>query len=98
MHISIGSLCHWRNAAVCLLIHIGLANVYHGLDGDVFTPAASPTADYILYLGRIIEPKGLHLAIEAVRKYNADNPQRTIKLKIAGKHYGRQGYILERAH
>lgn len=63
-----------------------VANIYHGLDPTSFQPLKNPTNDYIAYLGRIIEPKGVHLAIQAVRTYNktADSP---LKLRIAGKHY-----------
>jgi glycosyltransferase involved in cell wall biosynthesis len=63
-----------------------IANIYHGASSTAFRPAAEPSNDYIAYLGRIVQPKGVHLAIKAVRKYNktATVP---IKLKIAGKHY-----------
>ena len=63
-----------------------VGNVYHGLNIDDWTPNYEPAGDYVAYLGRIVEPKGVHYAIEAVKKYNqtADKP---LKLKIAGKHY-----------
>lgn len=63
-----------------------VANIYHGIGPNDFKPIKSPKSDYIAYLGRIIEPKGVHLAIKAVRMYNktAKNP---MVLKIAGKHY-----------
>jgi glycosyltransferase involved in cell wall biosynthesis len=54
--------------------------VYHGIDLTRFQPHLQPNNDYIAYLGRIIEPKGVHLAIAAAKKAN-------VKLKIAGKHY-----------
>ena len=63
-----------------------VANIYHGLDLNIFKPVENPTNDYIAYLGRIIEPKGVHLAIEAVREYNM-TAKTPLKLKIAGKHY-----------
>lgn len=63
-----------------------VGNIYHGLGQTRFTPNYKPAGEYIAYLGRIIEPKGLHLAIEAVKQYNASSGQK-IKLKIAGKHY-----------
>jgi len=63
-----------------------VSNIYHGIDPDVFTPATNPTGDYIAFMGRIIQPKGLHLAIAAVRRYNK-TAQTPLKLKIAGKHY-----------
>lgn len=61
-------------------------NVYHGLSADLFQPLAKPTDDYAAYLGRIIEPKGVHLAIQAVQTYNKTATQK-LSLKIAGKHY-----------
>lgn len=63
-----------------------VGNVYHGLPDADLSPVASPAGDYVAYLGRIIQPKGLHLAIEAVRRYNA-RAAWPLKLKIAGKHY-----------
>lgn len=55
-------------------------NVYHGLAPGDFTPNYNPAGDYLAYLGRIIEPKGLHLAIAAAKKV-------CLPLKIAGRHY-----------
>jgi glycosyltransferase involved in cell wall biosynthesis len=64
-----------------------IGNVYHGLNTSNFTPYINDTErDYIAFIGRIIQPKGLHLAIEAVNKYN-QTADKKIKLKIAGKHY-----------
>jgi glycosyltransferase involved in cell wall biosynthesis len=63
-----------------------VGNVYHGLSDDQLTPADDPAGDYVAYLGRIIQPKGLHLAIRAVQAYN-QVAERPLKLKIAGKHY-----------
>lgn len=63
-----------------------VANIYHGLAGQDFYPEPNPTNDYVLYLGRIIQPKGVHLAIKAVQDYN-QHAARPLKLKIAGKHY-----------
>lgn len=63
-----------------------VANIYHGLDQDALKPVSKPTINYVAYLGRIIEPKGLHLAIQAIREYNAKSDEK-LKLKIAGKHY-----------
>lgn len=63
-----------------------IANSYHGLDLEQFRPVEHPTADYVAYLGRIIEPKGVHLAIAAVRAHNHTAAQ-PLTLKIAGKHY-----------
>jgi len=63
-----------------------LANIYHGVDDTKFQPNYAPSGDYVAYLGRIIKPKGVHLAIEAVQQYNKTATQ-PLKLKIAGKHY-----------
>lgn len=63
-----------------------VANIYHGLTPDLYTPTVKPTGGYIAYLGRIIEPKGLHLAIRAVKGYNR-TAKTKLQLRIAGKHY-----------
>lgn len=63
-----------------------VGNVYHGLPENELHPLQNPTNDYIAYLGRIIQPKGLHLAIQAVKQYN-QTAKSPITLKIAGKHY-----------
>jgi glycosyltransferase involved in cell wall biosynthesis len=63
-----------------------IGNVYHGLDENLFQPNYYSKTKYLAYMGRIIEPKGLHLAIKAVQKYNANHKQQ-FNLKIAGKHY-----------
>ncbi|HVI69249.1 MAG TPA: glycosyltransferase, partial [Magnetospirillaceae bacterium] len=57
-----------------------VANIYHGLDPKKFRPVANPRGDYVAYLGRIIESKGVHLAIAAAKRAG-------VTLKIAGKHY-----------
>lgn len=63
-----------------------VGNIYHGLHKDAYSPEPNPGDDYIAYLGRIVEPKGVHLAIDAVKRHNA--AQNTgYSLKIAGKHY-----------
>jgi glycosyltransferase involved in cell wall biosynthesis len=56
-----------------------VGNVYHGLSKDKYR-LEEQKQDYLLYMGRIIKPKGVHYAIELAKK--AD-----LKLKIAGKHY-----------
>lgn len=63
-----------------------VGNVYHGIDDARLAPLDNPANNYVAYLGRIIQPKGLHLAIQAVQQYNktSDTP---VTLKIAGKHY-----------
>lgn len=63
-----------------------VGNVYHGLDPERFQPIPKPTDDYVAFLGRLIEPKGAHLAIAAVQEYNQHTGQQ-LKLKLAGKHY-----------
>ena len=64
-----------------------IGNIYHGLNKVDFKPYTDNSdRNYIAFLGRIIEPKGLHLAIEAVNKYNKTATKPLI-LKIAGKHY-----------
>ncbi|HEX6462652.1 MAG TPA: glycosyltransferase [Candidatus Saccharimonadales bacterium] len=63
-----------------------VGNIYHGLSEAALQPQYQPANDYVAYLGRIIESKGVHLAIEAVKHYNRTTRQ-PIKLKIAGKHY-----------
>lgn len=64
-----------------------VGNVYHGLSEPDLLPIQKPTGDYIAYLGRIIQPKGVHLAIQAILRHNQANPTRPLILKIAGKHY-----------
>jgi glycosyltransferase involved in cell wall biosynthesis len=63
-----------------------VGNIPHGLPKDLFTPCYQPKGNYVAYLGRIIEPKGVHIAINAVKKYNQTAKQ-PLALKIAGKHY-----------
>jgi glycosyltransferase involved in cell wall biosynthesis len=63
-----------------------VANIYHGLNETAWQPAANPTGGYVAYMGRIIEPKGVHLAIDAIKLYNK-TAAKPITLKIAGKHY-----------
>lgn len=62
------------------------ANIYHGLPKNLYQPNFAPTGDYIVYMGRIIQPKGLHLAIAALIKYK-ESTSKKLKLIIAGKHY-----------
>ncbi len=53
-----------------------VANIPHGIDPNTFTFNATPQ-DYFLYLGRVSEDKGVHLAIAAAQKAG-------VKLIIAG--------------
>ena len=64
-----------------------LATIYHGLNEQEYTPNYGPGGDYVLYMGRIIESKGVHIAIEAIKTYNQTHLGKPLKLKIAGKHY-----------
>ncbi len=64
-----------------------VGNIYHGLHDDVYRPVARPTGNYIAYLGRIIESKGPHLAIDAIKAHNSAHPNAHHTLKLAGKHY-----------
>lgn len=66
------------------------ATIYHGLDTERFSPKLDVESDYVAYIGRIVEPKGVHLAIDAVKRYNELSEAR-LKLKIAGKHYAGHG-------
>lgn len=60
------------------------ANIYHGVDTSIFGYNPTP-GEYLLYLGRITEEKGVHLAIEAAK--TVDMP-----LYIAGASYPLEGY------
>lgn len=76
-----------------------VANIYHGVDQHELKPGAPAAGRYVAYLGRIIEPKGVHLAIQAVRRFNvAVRPEQRVRLRLAGKHYAGQkdGYWRER--
>ncbi len=61
-----------------------IANIYHGVDTRTFAFNPFPE-DYFLYIGRITEDKGVHLAIEAAKA--AD-----VSLIIAGPSYSEEGY------
>ncbi|HET7528941.1 MAG TPA: glycosyltransferase, partial [Candidatus Saccharimonadales bacterium] len=63
-----------------------LANIPHGLPTNLYKPSYDTGSDYLVYLGRIISTKGVHLAIDAVQLYN-ESHERKLTLKIAGKHY-----------
>lgn len=60
------------------------ANIYHGVDLKKFAYNPEPQ-DYFLYLGRVTDDKGTHLAIEAAKKTG-------VQLVIAGKSYPQEGY------
>lgn len=57
-----------------------VANIYHGISKYKYKFNPMPKSDYFAYFGRIIEPKGVHLAIAAAKRAG-------YRLKIAGKHY-----------
>ncbi|MEA1929492.1 MAG: glycosyltransferase family 4 protein [Patescibacteria group bacterium] len=61
-----------------------IANIYHGVDTNQFEFNDKPD-DYFLYLGRITEEKGVHLAIEAAKKAG-------VPLVLAGHSYPNEGY------
>jgi glycosyltransferase involved in cell wall biosynthesis len=63
-----------------------VGNVYHGLAENEYKPRYEEPSSYIVYLGRIIESKGVDLAIKAVLEHNKHASEK-ITLKIAGKHY-----------
>lgn len=63
-----------------------VANIYHGLDPKIWRSAPGTPKKYLAFLGRIVQPKGLHLAIKAVKQYNQTATE-PLTLKIAGKHY-----------
>lgn len=60
------------------------ANIYHGVDTNIFAYNQTPE-DYLLYLGRVTEEKGVHFAIEAAKAVN-------MPLYIAGASYPMEGY------
>lgn len=61
-----------------------VANIYHGIDTEIFSFNPDPNP-YLLYLGRVTEQKGVHLAIEAARATG-------MQLIIAGRSYPNEGY------
>jgi glycosyltransferase involved in cell wall biosynthesis len=64
-----------------------IKTIHHGLDENEWPEQTSPKEGYIAYIGRIIEPKGVHLAIQATILYNTTHQDSPLTLKIAGKHY-----------
>ncbi len=61
-----------------------VGNIYHGIDTKSFSFNPKPK-EYVLYLGRVTERKGVHLAIEAAKAAGA-------QLVIAGRSYPSEGY------
>lgn len=75
-----------------------IENIYHGIEpvSESYIKSLNSLEDeYLVFLGRIIEPKGVHLAIQAVKKYNRLNNKKYV-LKIAGKHYSDQDNYWEK--
>lgn len=64
-----------------------VGNIYHGMRPEQMARKKSKRSRYIAYMGRIIHPKGVHLAIEAVKLHNATSISEPYQLRIAGKHY-----------
>jgi glycosyltransferase involved in cell wall biosynthesis len=64
-----------------------VGNIYHGIERKRYKQNKEPKGNYVVYFGRIIETKGVHLAIKAVEAYNNKYGSK-LRLKIAGKHYG----------
>jgi glycosyltransferase involved in cell wall biosynthesis len=60
------------------------ANIYHGVDTNLFAFEPEPE-EYLLYLGRITEEKGVHDAIAAAKAAG-------LPLRIAGTSYAKEGY------
>ncbi len=60
------------------------ATIYHGVDTELFAYEPKPE-EYLLYLGRITEEKGVHFAIQAAMAVG-------LPLKIAGASYVSEGY------
>jgi spore coat protein SA len=60
--------------------------IYNGVDGALFTPAATMAADApILYVGRVEERKGVHVLLDAFEQViSAQRPQ--TRLRIVGPH------------
>lgn len=65
-----------------------IGNIYHGVDTKIFSFNQKPE-DYFLFLGRITEEKGVHLAIKAAKTAG-------VKLVIAGRSYPTEGYWHEK--
>jgi len=61
-----------------------VGNIYHGVDMNTFSFNPKPK-DYLFYLGRVTEKKGIHLAIEAAKAAG-------MQLIIAGRSYPQESY------
>lgn len=60
------------------------ANIYHGVDTNLFAFEEEPE-DYVLFIGRLTNDKGAHVAIAAAKDAG-------IPLRIAGRSYGTEEY------
>lgn len=76
------SFSHAQRKSLPKLNWVG--NIYHGIDTDLFSFNPTPQP-YLLYLGRVTEQKGVHLAIEAAKAAG-------MQLIIAGYSYQDEGY------
>ncbi|MCR4312147.1 MAG: glycosyltransferase family 4 protein [Candidatus Uhrbacteria bacterium] len=61
-----------------------VANIYHGIDTNIYT-FQETSDEYVLYLGRITEDKGVHHAIAAAKAAN-------VQILIAGISNSDEGY------
>jgi len=61
-----------------------IANIYHGVDMNIFSFNPKPQ-NYFLYLGRITQDKGVHLAIAAAKEAG-------VSLIIVGRSYPDESY------
>lgn len=64
------------------------ANIYHGVDTNLFAFEEN-SDDYFLFIGRITQDKGTHIAINACKQAN-------VPLRIAGRSYGTEDYWHQR--
>ncbi|MFH1620882.1 MAG: glycosyltransferase family 4 protein [Patescibacteria group bacterium] len=81
-HLSYVSFSHAQRLQMPELNWV--ANIYHGVNTELFGFHPFPK-DYFLYLGRVTEVKGVHLAIAAAKATQ-------VPLIIAGKSYSDEGY------
>ncbi len=88
-HLNWLSMSHAQRAGMPADTH-WVGNIYHGLNAAEWQPRLSGESHYVAYLGRIVQPKGVHHAIAAVKEYNKTAEQ-SLTLKIAGKHYTGHG-------
>jgi len=61
-----------------------IANIYHGVDTNIFSFNAKPK-NYFLFIGRLTKEKGAHIAIKAAKAAR-------VPLIIAGKSFSKEEY------